>query len=735
MHCGGTDAHGRRVKRANLYVASIFLSAFLLFLLQPMLARLLLPVFGGSPAVWNTCMVFFQALLLAGYAYAHGSLARLGARRQQWLHAALLVASLATVPRAIHLVSSPASSPVASILGALALTAGVPFFLLSTNSSLTQRWFSLAAPADGAGADPFWLYAASNAGSLVALVAYPFIVEPALGLGGQLRWWAIGYVAFVVLSLCVMVATRGALGADREVVAVARAEPIAWPRRIRWMLLAAVASSLLLSVTMQIATDVMTAPLFWVAPLAIYLLTFVVAFSAGRKPARRLLVLLTTIGIVLCFTIVVAPTVLPLWFALVVLLGTLFVGALLCHGDLADDRPSAARLTDFYLAMAAGGAIGGIANSLVAPVLFQSVAEFPLTLGVLALIARPPRRPQRGELVLAACVVMAMAIAAAGVSTGRTGGASAGGFPWQIVPLGVLAIAVLLPARPLVFATASGLAVLFVVTGMHIVDPIVDQGRSFFGVSRVTETARVRTMAHGVTVHGAQFRDSARRDLPVSYYYPRGPLGWAVSQAPANAEIGIVGLGAGSLAPLGRAGQHLTYFEIDPLVERMARRDFTYLRDSRATVDVRIGDGRQLLAGVPDDRFDLLMIDAFTSDAIPMHLLTDEALALYLRKLKPSGLLVMHISNRYADLSRVFRGWSEATGHRVAIDQFVPDASEDSAGVLATVAVAISRAPAALAPLAATRQWFWLDADGPAVRWTDDRANLLSVIDRNVLRP
>lgn len=723
--------HG--VKRASVYVASVFLSAFLLFLLQPMLARLLLPVFGGSPAVWNTCMVFFQVLLLAGYAYAHGSLTRLSVRAQRAIHCVLLVASLAMLPRAAHLSVSSGASPILLVLAALTLLAGVPFFVLSTNSSLTQRWFSLSG-LEGS-ADPFWLYAASNVGSLIALLGYPFLVEPLLGLRAQLRVWSIGYGLFVVLSVIAMFGARNR-EADVE-DAVAGEPPIEWRRRVRWIALAAVASSLLLSVTMQIATDVVSAPLFWVLPLAIYLVTFIIAFSPRRRIDPRLLAHLTTIGIALCFTIVIVPTVLPLWFALIALLGTLFTGALICHSDLADDRPGAHHLTDFYLALAIGGMLGGVANSIVAPQVSHSVVEYPLTLAVLAVVLRPTRPFARDARIFAVAATLAMIVASVLVVSQRAHHAAAADsiIRWESMPLAVLVIGLFLSTRPAAFAVAASLAALFVCGGLHFTDPIIDQGRSFFGVSRVTENATTRIMIHGVTVHGAQFKDSARRDVPVTYYYPRGPLGWSVAGSPPNAEIGIVGLGAGALAPLAHAGQHITYFEIDPLVETMARRDFTYLADARAKIDVKIGDGRQLLERLPDGSFDLLVIDAFNSDAIPMHLLTDEAIALYLRKLRPNGLLVMHISNRYADLARVFRGWRQRSGMRVAINQFVPTAQEDAIGVLTTVAVAMTRSSAVFAALAATRQWYWLDDDGAAVHWTDDHANLLSVLDRNILRP
>ena len=724
------------MKREHVFVASVFLSAFLLFLLQPMLARMLLPVFGGSPAVWSTCMVFFQVLLLAGYAYAHGSFRQLGLRRQRWLHGALLAISLLFLPRALHLTLSPTASPVLLILAALTLIAGVPFFVLSTNSSLTQRWFSLASLRGSA--DPFWLYAASNTGSLVALLAYPMLFEPEFGLRAQMRIWSAGYVLFVALSFVAMYYTSKAVVAAEP---VERAASTVTPRRrIRWVALAAIASSLLLSVTMQITTEIVAAPLFWVLPLALYLLTFIIAFSPARRPKRRLLVLLTTIGIALCFTIVLVPTVLPLWAALVVLLGTLFTGALICHGDLAADRPGAEELTEFYLWLAVGGMVGGVVNSIIAPVVFNSVAEYPITLASLAFVVRPIDgwRVGRGTALAAGAATAAMAIAAAMVLMHRAAGGAADEsiFHWQFMPLAVLAFGVLLAPRGPLFPIATALVAPFMIGGLHFVEPILDQQRSFFGVSRVIENDIARIMTHGVTVHGAQFKDAARRNVPVSYYYARGPLGSAVAVAPDNADIGVVGLGAGSLAALTRHGQRLTYFEIDPLVETMARRSFTFLRDAAAATEVKIGDGRQLLEREPDGRFDLLIIDAFSSDAIPMHLLTDEAIAVYLRKLKPSGLLVFHISNRYADLSRVFRGWrSEVNGRRVAISQFEPSNEEQAAGVLPTVAVATGRSGAALAPVAATRQWYWLEDDGPAVHWTDDHADLLSVLNKNFLKP
>lgn len=730
--------------RAAVYVASVFLSAFLLFLVQPMLAQLLLPIYGGSPAVWNTCLVFFQVLLLAGYAYAHASGLWLNLPRQRAVHGIVLVGSILLVPRAIHAVSS-GTWPVAAIIATLVVTAGVPFFVLSTNSSLTQRWYSLGGFSGSA--DPFWLYAASNGGSLLALLSYPVIVEPAWGLEAQLRWWSLGYTGFVILALVCMTLTRQETGARRrevEAIGTRHDAGVTWRRRVGWVALSAIASSLLLSVTMRITTDVISAPLFWVLPLSLYLLTFIIAFSPRAVVRRQGLAHATAIGIALCLVLLTVPTFLPTWFALVALLGTLFLGALLCHTDLASDRPGAAALTDFYLWVAVGGVVGGLANAVVAPELFSSVVEYPLTLVCLAFVLgrfkkeRVSSSENSGdrrtfdvtEWVPSIAMALMIGAAAIAVVLQHRGGVAAGRgiLRWEFMPLLVLTVGVLFLRHRGAFVTATVFSAAFVVSGLTFIDPIVDEGRSFFGVSKVTENAGERIMIHGVTVHGEQRRDAALRDIPTSYYTPDGPLGWTVAHMPDHAELGVVGLGSGSLATLARAGQRLTFYEIDPLVARMALHDFTYLRDSKAAVDVKIGDGRQLLEREPDAHFDLLMIDAFDSDQIPTHLLTEEALGLYLRKLKPQGLLVLHISNRYADLTRVLRGWQEDSGDRVAMDEYVPPAAERAEGARATVAVALARRPSALARLAQTRQWFWLDSAGPAVRWTDDHTDLLGVL-------
>ena len=699
-------------------------------------------------------MVVFQLLLLAGYLYADVGVQRIGVQRMMWLHAAVLLLSFVFLPRHDQVVRAGVQAPVVAVAVMLVLIGGTPFFVLSTNSSLTQRWFVMARYRSSA--DPFWLYAASNVGSLGALLAYPLIVEPLFGVRKQLQLWATGYIAFVVLSIVTMlVAARRARADHRsDIDAVAPAdvgEPasaITPARRLGWTVRAAIASSLLLSVTTQITTDVIAAPLLWVLPLALYLLTFVIAFSATHRVARGVIAYACMIGIALCLVVLVIPTMLPLWFAFSALLATLFAGALLCHTDVAADRPDAQSLTNFYLWLSVGGAVGGLLNSIITPLVTTTVAEFPLTLLALALCVGSPSVirewswPKRWRSLAGPVhfgMLAAIVIAAVFVALGRTNGLATSSdttlLQWQFMPLAVLACGILFSRQAGVFPVSIALVTVFVVSGLHYTDRVVHQGRSFFGVSRVTENATERVLVHGVTIHGAQRKAPALRNIPTSYYSPRGPLGWAVAQAPPGAVIGVVGLGAGSLAALAQPGQTLTFFEIDPLVVEMATRDFTYLANSRARVSVEIGDGRQLIASRPDNQFDVLILDAFSGDAVPTHLLTTEALSLCLNKLKTDGLLVVHISNRFADLTRVFRGWRDVSGMRVAVNEFTPTPDEQREGVRATVAVALGRSPRGLMPLAQTGQWRWLGNEGATVTWTDDHASLLGVLSRNVLQP
>lgn len=725
-----------------LAVTSVFSSACLMFLVQPMVARLLLPAFGGSPAVWSTALVFFQAVLLAGYAYAHFSVRRLGLRRQMALHVGVVLLPLLLLPPLPRagMSGNPGAWPVPAVLAALATAVLLPFFALASNASLTQRWFAAARP--GRGRDPYQLYAASNAGSFLALLAYPFLVEPAAGVRAQTWGWSIGYGLFVGLTCAMMWAARrqGALEASTAEAAsdTALALPLTRGRKLGWLLRSAVPVSLLLSATLAITTDIVALPLFWVLPLALYLATYIVAFAWPERLPRRPVALLAALALVAALALALLPLQagLPLWLLLVLALAPLLFGGLLCHLDLARDRPPPQQLTAFYLWIALGGVLGGILNSLVAPRLFSSVAEFPLTLALLAwllpaggpgwLVGEWRRTRHSGQGWVVAIMVCATVL----VAWQLTQAQGPERWLWLLVALALMPVGALIPPRMLNFALAATLVAGLLASGLVSPEPVLDQARSFFGVLRIVQRPERRMMLHGTTIHGSQSTTESLRRTPQGYYYPTGPLGSLVAaQAPA-ARIGVVGLGTGALATLTRTGQRLDFFDIDPLVETLARRHFSYLQDAAGEVRVTVADGRLGLAAVPDGSYDMLVLDAFSSDSIPAHLLTAEALELYQRKLKPGGLVVFHISHRSLDLARVFRGWSSATGQSVAVQRWEPDEQAAGEGGLPTLAVALAPAETTVRDLVAGSGGAWqlLPPEGRATFWTDDSANLMSVL-------
>ena len=757
-----------------LYIAAIFVSAFLLFVVQPLIARMMLPRYGGSPAVWNTSLVFFQLALLAGYAYAHASLERLPWRAQGWIHVAVLLVALAALPPALHArwQAPPTAWPVPWVLAGLAAAVGLPFFALATNSTLVQRWFSLSGL--GGSHDPYWLYAASNVGSLLALMAYPFVIEPAWGIRAQTLAWSKGYVLFVGLTLAGLVVSRRRAGAGNirhdpvgpsipppvsddpagssipPPVSEDSASPstsvsvpnnpaaspspaVTWRRRGGWILRTATASSLLLAVTMHFTTDVAAIPLFWVAPLAVYLLTFIIAFATPLRHARPVVAGMTVLGIMTMLMLLLIPASLPLAFKAGMALLTLFAGALLCHSDVAADRPGAAQLSDFYLALSIGGALGGVLNSLVAPVVFKSVAEFPITLAVLAwLVLRPSGAPGAAVKLSArlwriqSVAVLGIVLAMIGAVAARAAGLLANS--WLVVPFVVLLGGVLLAWLPRPFPVAVTLVALFLAADLNSGSADLAERRGFFGVLRVRENSTARMLIHGTTNHGGQLKDPALARTPIAYYHPKGPLGAMVAAQPPGAHIALVGLGTGSLAALGKAGQTITYFEIDPLVEDLATHYFTYLAGSPAKTNVVIGDARLTLADTPDGQFDLILIDAFSSDAIPVHLLTSEAVDLYLSKLKPDGIVVFHLSNRYVRFDPLFRALAQDKGLSVASAEYKPAEAEQKLNVFGVTAMAVTRSAAVLDRLlAGGGMWRRLDA-GRAVLWTDDYSNLVGLL-------
>lgn len=756
------------------FVVSIFASAFLLFMIQPVLARLLLPRFGGTPGVWNTAVVFFQAVLLLGYVYAHWVLRWLGERRLLGVHAAVLAASLLFLPPALGAppAGPPGEWPVAELIASLTLAIGVPFFVLSTNSSLVQHWYAVGRP--HADHDPYRLYAASNAGSLLALLGYPFLVEPLMRIPAQLDTWSVGYGVFVASTFAVLSIVRSSmagrpidanpgrepgaghldsdaahLGARSEAVDEPRrwgagaratrieARPITWGRRLLWTARAAVAASLLLSVTVVLTTDIAPVPLLWVIPLAIYLVTFILAFGSARLYPQRATVVAALACAVAGLSMANLSVPIPLGVSLPAALATLFFGALLCHGDLALDRPAPAHLTEFYLWVAMGGVVGGTLNGIVAPLVLDGVAEYPLTLLALAVLpltgpgalARRLRAWRPGAIGIAMPIFMlALTVWAARLPRDAAFDTRLAALvaPQLILVAGLVSLAF---RRAWSFVFAVALAAAFAAGGFGDPATRVHQARSFFGVQRVIESGGARILMHGSTMHGIQSLDEDLRDTPGTYYHPNSPMGALVRTAAGDATIGIVGLGAGSLAALGKPGQTIVFHEIDPLVVRIAEEYFTFLDRSAADVDIVLGDGRLTLAEVPDGTYDILIVDAFSSDSVPAHLLTLEAFRLYRDKIAPDGAIMVHRSNRHVDIGRIVAGAADPAGLHAAVHEYVPTPEDRQELASATHVSILAPSARALDALVAAHGWTALPPDAPSIVWTDDHAPLLGALD------
>jgi hypothetical protein len=727
----------------RLFTVTTFLGAALLFFVQPMVAKMLLPSFGGAPAVWTTCMLFFQAALLAGYGYAHTLTTHLGLRAQAVVHAVFLSLPLLVLPIAAPLGEATAegTSPVVGVLGALLVSAALPFLVVSTSAPLLQRWFSSAGHTHSR--DPYFLYAASNLGSMLALLAYPFLVEPNLALRRQGMVWAGGYCLLVLLTwVCAVQVWRGS-GLARPAPAEEgpSAEPTGsvpqsasgfWPR-MHWMALAFVPSSLLLSVTTHLTTDVAPVPLLWVVPLAIYLFSFVLAFGVLRERFRLAVrFLLPLVVLAQTFVLVASP---PLGLAGLIAGGlfTLFVVSLACHATLAEKRPPVTQLTEFYFWVAVGGALGGVFNALLAPLLFNWLVEYPLAL-VLASLLTPPFRV-RPSSRLGMTLDLLLPAALAGIAVVVLFGSSRGN---MLLPFGVLTLLGLcLMTRPL--RLGLGVAALFIVgfAFRQEREHMVYRERNFFGVVRVLQNEDYLALYHGSTMHGSQRSSPSPRvrDLPRGYFYPTGPAGQvfeAFFNTAPRRSVAIIGLGTGALASYGEKGQEFTFFELNPAVIRIASdpRYFSYLRDSPASIQVVLGDGRASLRKVPDRSYDLLILDAFSGDAIPTHLLTREAFDLYLSKLLPEGVLLLHISNNYLELGPVVARLAEAT-RLVALAQYnEPTPAEVREGKLASYWVVLARQMPYLGRLGQDKRWRSFAVSPRTELWTDDYSNLFGALKR-----
>lgn len=725
-----------------LFTATIFLSAALLFVVEPMFARMALPMLGGSPAVWNTALVFYQAMLLLGYSYAH-VLSRLTARKQALFHSVVLLLPLLVLPISAARNGTPpgGENPIPWLLALLVTAVGLPFFVVSTGGSLLQRWF--ARTGHGSARDPYFLYAASNLGSLLGLLAYPFVIEPNLRLAIQSLSWSVGYIVLALLTLtCAWLALRpGSPRAAKPAPAgpAHAVAPIPWPRRLRWVLWAFIPSSLLLGVTTHLTTDVGSMPLLWVIPLALYLTTFTIAFGRPYLVPRNLLLRAFSILVVVLSVSLAARANEPFAFILGLDLVFLTMAGLLFHGLLAEDRPDPSHLTGFYLWVAFGGVLGGLFNALVAPLIFTSVLEYPLVLVLACMVAPAITSPRAAnqkpfgplDVVLPAIVGLLTLGAIFLVTKFR-----------QADSRLVILLTFAWPAffvfsfsrRPVRFGL--GIAALLLAAQTFTVGggKLLHEERSFFGVHRVIETAGGKhLLLHGSTFHGLQWIDPAKRDQPLSYYHREGPFGQVFAErakAPRPLFVGLVGLGAGALVAYARPGDHWTAYEIDPVVDRLARDPqwFTYIHDAPISLRTVLGDGRLSLAAEPGARYDVLVLDAYSSDAIPVHLLTGEAMRLYVSRLAPGGVLAFNLSNRHLDLRPVLAALARDQGLVCRLhDDLAVTPEQFVAGRFPARVAVVARTLADLGGIALDPRWV-----EPRIRpdlrlWTDDYSSLLPI--------
>ena len=721
--------------------AALFLSAVILFAVEPMFTKMVLPLLGGTPAVWNTAVMFFQAVLLAGYLYAHLLSRVRGLGRQALVHAAVLAAGFLFLPVHVALAWTPTASahPVPWLIALLAVSIGVPFFAISATAPLLQSWFSRSDHPHAS--DPYFLYVSSNIGGIAALLAYPVVVEPLFGLTLQSRVWTVGYallaalIASCALSLWTAQRRRGS-GEFAQIAASVDAMPLArlfdsvtWAMRARWIALAFVPSALLLAVTLHISTDVAAAPFLWIAPLLLYSLSFILVFA--RRPILKHKWVLMLQPWAYALVALYFTETGGLGLILIIHLLTLFVAALVFHGELVRRRPAAEHLTEFYLWMSAGGLLGGVFCVLIAPVIFNSVLEYPLVLALGCLLL-----PSSGRGWLRYGLDLALPAAFAGLYFYAQKHQNLWDMAHVSPILFYLVIGAILFAfrkRPLRFTLIFSV-LLFNAVRLDEMENQIFRGRSFFGVYTVTtdKPGSIHKLYHGTTLHGDQDMDPENVCTPRSYYNPEGPLGqvFEAMRTVRNLDrVGVMGLGTGTTTCYQRAGQTMTFFEVDPMIERIARDSnlFRYLEILGHDVEVIIGDGRQSLSRM-DGTFNLLILDAFSSDAIPVHLLTREALAIYLRKLAPGGIVLFHISNRYVRLEPVVANLAADAGVAALIQEYDPSTEEATAGASGATWVAVARDPAALGLLEADNRWRPPDSEDRVGVWTDDYSNIFRTL-------
>ncbi|PZQ46553.1 MAG: hypothetical protein DI551_04925 [Micavibrio aeruginosavorus] len=738
------------MKRSPLlpvFAATLFTSAYLIFSVQPMVSKMLLPMLGGSPSVWNTAMVFFQAILLAGYAYAHGISKYLSLHSQIYLHLGLLALFTMVLPLALPANLAPPEEGGQALwqLGIMLTCIGGPFFVLAASAPLFQSWFAASGHEDAS--DPYFLYAVSNAGSMIALLGYPLIAEPLFTVSQQTMIWFGGYVALIALTaLCGWLIRRGVkpsqpLDSDYQ--------PVTACNRLVWIALSFIPSSLMLGVTTAITTDIASVPFFWIVPLTLYLLTFIIAFS--KKPmidvamAREL----TVYALCLVVAVITLGAIVSIHvFAIIVHLAAFFLCAQLCHGELAKLKPSVSHLTEYFLLISVGGVLGGIFNALIAPLIFLVPLEYPLTLAMVGFViwaasANTPRiktsfnaleDPERKKNIL---IIDGFAILVGIVLCFVTFFAKV----QFLQTMGVVSIVVYL----FVMAQNRAAFAITVLTALLLLQPtlwnsnkkLVLLKRNYFGVVKVFSNDDKNFLYHGTTIHGAQSQDDAFKNVPVAYYNRPGPTGDVFRYMDermrrGGQKIAALGLGVGSIACYKASGREFDFYEIDSDIADVAQNDkyFSYLSGCGSPYKIILGDARLKIRNATDNSYDLIFIDTFSSDNIPVHVMTKEAFMTYMQKLAPNGIIAMNISNRYFDLRPVLTGIAKDLGLVIYFKYYSPKREKGDISALYTTSqfAVLARNEKTIAKFMEDDGWLPPKADEISRPWTDDYANILSAL-------
>jgi hypothetical protein len=743
------NTRARNALILSVYTVAIFVSALLLFSVQPLFTKMVLPRLGGSPAVWSVAMVFFQSLLLGGYAYAHYLMQIRSRAVPIAIHLMLLAVALATLPLAIAngWGEPPTGGYAFWLLGLFAASIGLPFFALAANNPMLQAWFVRTGHPNGP--DPYFLYASSNVGSFLALLSYPILLEPMFSLRTQNLLWTGGYGLLILL-----IAACGVLLLRSPDVAVsstnddqANAPAPSWALRARWIFLAAVPSGLLIAVTAHISTDVAAAPLLWVLPLSLYLLTWVLVFQSRPLLPHWLMLLLQPVAIAGVIILLAIGGEQNLLLTLGGHQLCFFIIAMACHGELARTRPAARYLTGFYVALSFGGMVGGLFAGLIAPFTFSWIAEYPILIA-LAVLCRPPAEERWSPLIRWYWLVLAI-VAVVWLLPAFFPGKL---FDWvkdqRIAVIGACAVLSMLLAilpragRAKVFATV--VLALVLLRAYPADQGRVETVRSFFGVHKIVVTpgGQYHVLMHGTTIHGAERVQNddgtpiTGRPEPISYYHKDGGIGRAITAIRARKggpiRVAVIGLGAGTLTCASLPGENWRFFEIDQTMVDTARdpKYFTFIKNCEPDLQPVIGDARLTFAKEPDGLYDLIIVDAYSSDAIPIHLATQEAMKIYKDKLAPQGAVLMHVSNRHLELASVVVGIADANDLKSWV--YNEDSGRDDEYIFTTAVVISAREEADVGSLASSEQWVLTEANNNQRVWTDDYSNILGAVWRRL---